>query len=117
MEDLGELVSYLALRDGVPVFDRDGERVGVVDRVVSDGGIFEGLIIHTSPVLGGQHLFARAEQVAELREKGVRLAVARAELRELDEKGRRRRRDAGDSPEPAIETLLRRMWDRLTGMR
>jgi hypothetical protein len=84
---------------------------------VSDGGIFEGLIIHTTPVLGGHHLFASPGQIAELRERGVRLAVARAELRRLDEKAGRRRRDAGDGPEPPIEALLRRAWDRLTGMR
>ena len=62
-------------------------------------GIFEGVIVHTRPVVGGRHLFASHDQIAELRERGVRLAVGRAELYELDESaGRRRRGD--DGPEP-----------------
>jgi sporulation protein YlmC with PRC-barrel domain len=118
MDDLGEPVSSLALRDGVPVYDRDGERVGVVDRVMADEatGIFEGLIIHTRPVVGGRHVFASHDQIAELREHGVRLAVGRMELHDLDENARRRRRDDG-APEPPIEALLRKAWDWLTGVR
>ena len=118
MDELGQPVSHLALRDGVPVFDRDGERIGVVDRVMTDDatGIFEGLIIHTRPVLGGRHLFASHDQIAELREHGARLAVARSELYEIDENAGRRRRDDG-SPEPPIEALLRKAWDWLTGVR
>ena len=87
MDDLGQPVSHLALRDGVPVYDRDGETVGVVDRVMTDEatGIFEGVIVHTRPVVGGRHLFASHDQIAELRERGVRLAVGRTELYELDE--------------------------------
>jgi hypothetical protein len=116
MEDLGQIVSFRALHDGVPVYDREGERVGVVDRVIETEGIFEGLIIHTRPVVGGRHLFASHDQIAELREHGVLLAVGRAELHELDERAGRRRRDA-DGPEPAIEALLRKAWDRLVGIR
>lgn len=118
MDDLGPPVSHLALRDGVTVFDRDGQKVGVVDRVMTDQatGIFEGLIIHTRPVLGGRHLFAAHDQIGELREHGVRLAVGRTELHELGERaGRRWRDDAG--PEPPIEALLRKAWDWLTGVR
>ena len=49
MDDLGAPVSHLALRDGVPAYDRNGQDVGVVDRVMTDEGtgISEGLIIHT----------------------------------------------------------------------
>jgi sporulation protein YlmC with PRC-barrel domain len=115
MDDLGPPVSHLALRDGVPVYDNVGERVGVVDRVMTDEatGIFEGLIIHTLPVIGGRHLFASHEQIAELRERGVRLATGRAELHELDESAGRRR--GGDrSAEPQIEAVLRKAWDWLT---
>lgn len=118
MDDLGPPVSPLALRDGVPVYDRVGERIGVVDRVMTDEvtGIFEGLIIHTPPVVGGRHLFASHDQIAELRERGVRLAAGRAELYELDGSAGRRRRD-DDRPEPPIEALLRKAWDWLTGVR
>jgi hypothetical protein len=118
MDDLGPPVSHLALRDGVPVYDRDGEHLGVVDRVMTDEGtgIFEGLIIHARPVIGGRHLFASHDQIAELREHGVRLAVGRAELYELDDNAGRRRCD-DDRPEPPIEALLRKAWDWLTGVR
>jgi hypothetical protein len=118
MDDLGPPVSHLALRDGVPVYDRVGDRVGVVERVMADEvtGIFEGLIIHTLPVVGGRHLFAQYDQIAELRERGVRLAVGRAELYQLDESAGRRRR--GDrSVEPPVEALLRKAWDWLTASR
>ena len=118
MDDLGPPVSHLALRDGVPVYDRIGERVGVVDRVMTDEatGIFEGLIIHTLPIVGGRHLFASHDQIAELRERGVRLAADREELYELDASAGRRRRD-DDRPERPIEALLRKAWDWLTGVR
>jgi hypothetical protein len=117
-DDLGAPVSHLALRDGVPVYDRDGQEVGVVDRVMTDEatGIFEGLIIHTRPVVGGTHLFAAHDQIGELHEHGVQLAVGRTELYELDERAGRRRRDDG-SPQPPIEALLRKAWDWLTGVR
>jgi sporulation protein YlmC with PRC-barrel domain len=118
MDDLGATVSHLALREGVPVYDRDGREVGVVDRVMTDEatGIFEGLIIHTRPVLGGTHLFAAHDQIDELRERGVRLAVGRTEISELNERaGRRRRHD--DGPESPIEVALRKAWDWVTGAR
>ena len=117
-EDLGSPVSHLALRDGVPVYDRAGEHVGVVDWVMTDEatGIFEGLVIHAPPAIGGRHLFAGHDQIAELREHGVRLAVDGAELYELDERSGRRRQHDG-RPEPAIETLLRKAWDWLIGVR
>jgi hypothetical protein len=75
-------------------------------------GIFEGLIIHTLPVVGGRHLFASHDQIAELREGGVRLAAARGELYELDRNGGRRRGER--SVEPRVEALLRKAWDWLT---
>jgi sporulation protein YlmC with PRC-barrel domain len=112
MDDLGAPVSPLVLSDGIPVYDRDGQEVGVVDRVMTDDatGIFEGLIIHRRPVLPGRHLYASHEQVAELRERGVRLAVPRDELYELDERAGRQRRDHG-SPESPAEVALRKAWD------
>ena len=57
--ELGEPIAYLALKEGTPVYDRTGERVGVLEHVVADEptDIFEGLIVHTLP-LPGRHLFA-----------------------------------------------------------
>ena len=69
-DQLGPAIAYLALKDGTPVYDREGSRVGVVEHVMAVGGIFEGIIIHTYP-LPGRHLYADAGQIAELRERGV----------------------------------------------
>lgn len=115
--DLGPEVAHLALKEGVPVYDPDGRRVGVVDRVLTDeaSGIFDGIVIHTVP-LPGRHLYAGYEQVAELHERGVILATSADRLPVL---GRRRRRP-GDDDEPlesSLEARLRRAWDLITGMR
>jgi hypothetical protein len=106
-EALGPLVASLAVKDGTPVFDRDGNRVGVVEHVMSEGGIFEGLIIHTHP-LPGRHLYADANQVGEIRERGVLLSVAGADLHDpRREPGRRR----WDGRGKTLEARLRRAWD------
>jgi hypothetical protein len=116
-DELGLPVAPPVLADGVPVFDRDGERVGVVDRVISDDatGIFEGLVVHTLP-LPGRHVYAGHEQIAELREHGVLLAVASEELHPLGPRDERARREDAP-PEHPLERRLRRAWDRLIGMR
>ena len=50
--ELGRPVAYLALKDGIPVYDRTCQRIGVVEHVVADEptDIFEGLIVHTLPL-------------------------------------------------------------------
>ena len=115
--DLGAPVAHLALRDGVPVYDREGRRVGVVDRVMTEepAGIFEGIVIHTLP-LPGRHLYAGHEQIAELRERGVVLAVDAGELSEATPR-RRRGRGVREAPESPLEARLRRAWDWLNGLR
>jgi hypothetical protein len=116
-DDLGAPVAHLTLREGVPVYDREGRRVGVVDRVMTDEatGIFDGIVVHTLP-LPGRHLYADHEQIAELRERGVLLSVDAAELHEL--RARTRRRRADDEPaENPLEARLRRAWDWITGVR
>lgn len=116
MDDLGDRIAFPALREGTPVYDDRDERIGVVDEVLieSPGGIFEGVIVHTLP-LPGHHLRARPDQIADLRERGVLLSVSRDALTE--EPGRRRRGGAEPSPEPALERVARRVWDRLAGRR
>jgi hypothetical protein len=117
-EDLGAPVAHLALKDGVPVFDRTGRRVGVVDRVLLDEatGIFEGIVIHAPPLLPGRHMYAGHEQIDELRERGVVLSVDAEQLAEVGPPSRRRRGD-DDSVESPLAARLRKAWDRLTGMR
>ena len=115
--DLGLPVAAIAVQDGVPVYDRDDERIGVVEHALIDEvtKIFEGLVIHTHP-LPGRHLFAAPEQIDEMYERGVKLSVTRDALYEPSAEPGRRRRDAGDPPlEARIERALRRAWDWITG--
>jgi uncharacterized protein YrrD len=109
--DIGPAISYLTLKEGTPVYDPSGRRVGVVEEIAADAGldIFDGLVIHTEP-LPGRHVFARVEQIAELHERGVLLAVAGEVLPPA-----RRSRPADDEPpaEGRLHALLRRAWDRI----
>jgi hypothetical protein len=107
---LGPPVAYLALKDGTPVYDRSGARVGVVERVMDDGRIFEGIIIHTYP-LPGRHLYADANQVDEIHQRGVVLSVEREDLH--DPRIEPARRPWGE-PENILEVRLRRALDWIT---
>ena len=92
MDDLGPPIAYTVLAEGTPVYDRNGERIGVVDHVLADMqlDIFEGVIVHTLP-LPGRHLFADVDQIDELHERGVLLSVARDELHEPPDEPARKR--------------------------
>jgi hypothetical protein len=115
MDDLGAPISHRGLIEGTPVYDPGGRRVGVVDHVQEEAGIFEGLVIHTLP-LPGRHVFADYEQIGELRERGVRLAVDASGLHQLSPRSGRRRRGP-QSPESRLERRLRRALDWLAGVR
>jgi hypothetical protein len=112
--ELGPPIAFRAVREGTPVYDRDGRRIGVVERVVADEvlDIFEGLIVHTEP-LPGRHLFASVDQIAELRERGALLSVRREQLHAPEPRPRSRRSDA--PLDGSLRALLRRTWDRLSG--
>jgi hypothetical protein len=92
--------------------------VGVVETVLIEGDIFEGLIIHTHP-LPGHHLFADVDQVAEMRERGVVLSVGRDQLREPsdDHKQRAGKRSGNAVGESRLQARLRRAWDWITRRR
>jgi hypothetical protein len=108
--DLGPVIAWRALEEGLPVYDPDGREIGVVEEVLAPGEIFEGVVIHTRP-LPGRHLVADHDQIASLHERGVVLAVGRDALREPGRpRGRGRR-----SPEPRWHARLRRAWDWLMG--
>jgi hypothetical protein len=113
VEDLGPPIAYTVLAEGTPVYDREGMKIGVVEHVFADMqlDIFEGIIVHTRP-LPGKHLFADVDQIAELRERGVVLAVTRAELHEPPDEAKRKQRERGEGgPESPLEARLRRAWD------
>jgi hypothetical protein len=112
VQDLGPPVAYLALKEGTPVYDRHGQRIGVVEHVLADEpmDIFHGLIVHTTP-LPGRHLFADADQIVEMHEGGVLLAVGREELHDPSEP---RPAGLGSDDIPAdgpLQARLRRAWD------
>jgi hypothetical protein len=89
------------------------DRVGVVEHVLEVGGIFEGVIVHTYP-LPGRHLYADADQIAEIRERGVVLSVQREQLHDpATDPGSSRR----DGAENGLEARLRRAWDWITRSR
>jgi hypothetical protein len=118
VQDLGKPVAYLALKEGTPVYGRDGERLGVVEHVLADEpvDIFHGLIVHTSP-LPGRHLFADADQIAEMRERGVVLSVDRDGLHDPGEP-RAAPHPLDDAPvDGRLQAGLRRAWDWLTSAR
>jgi hypothetical protein len=113
-EELGAPIAYLVLKEGTPVYDRDGQRIGVVEHVLADEpvDIFHGLIVHTLP-LPGRHLFADADQIAELRERGVLLSVDHSELHDPSENTSARNPDDGPVDGP-LQASLRRAWDWLS---
>ncbi|MHA6795517.1 PRC-barrel domain-containing protein [Pseudonocardia bannensis] len=114
--DLGRPIAYLVLAEGTAVYDRHAECIGVVDQVLADepADLFLGLIVHTTP-LPGRHLYAHADQVAELHERGVLLAVERDDLHPPPEPRRQRSGREGSVPaERPLEARLRRVWDRIT---
>ena len=117
--DLGRPIAYLVLAEGTAVYDRDGERIGVVDHVLADDreDIFHGIVVHTVP-LPGEHRYADADQVAALHERGVLLAVGREALHEPREPRPARVTTAGSVPaESPLEARLRRVWDWITNRR
>jgi sporulation protein YlmC with PRC-barrel domain len=118
VEDLGPPIAYTVLEEGTPVYDANGKRIGVVEHVLADWqlDIFEGLIVHTRP-LPGRHVFADAEQIAEMRERGVVLSVESSELREPGAQEGRTDPGSGDTPENPLEARLRRAWDWISGRR
>jgi uncharacterized protein YrrD len=119
VQDLGPPVAYIALAEGTPVYDRNGERIGVVDHVLADMqlDIFEGVIVHTLP-LPGRHVFADVDQIAELHERGVVLSAERNKLHKPpDKSAASSRRSDEESPESPLEARLRRAWDWIAGRR
>jgi hypothetical protein len=110
-EDLGAPASYLVLREGTPVYDRSGSRVGKVEHVLADEpqDVFHGLIIGTP----AGHRFARADLVDGLYERGAIVAVPAAGLPtpSADPPARLVEEDEG------LGHLLRSAWERLTAAR
>jgi PRC-barrel domain protein len=116
-DDLGAPVSYLALDEGTAVFAADGEEVGQVAHVLADEeeDIFDGLVIAHGQ---GRHVFADAEQVGAIHERGVVLTVTAVEAEALPEPGENpavMHEDPADPDGSPLAEKLRRAWDLLSG--
>ncbi|HWL32399.1 MAG TPA: hypothetical protein VNP89_02240 [Gaiellaceae bacterium] len=120
MDDLGAPSSYLALEPGVAVFARDGEKLGEVHHVLADPevDVFDGIVIDSS-ALPGRLQFADAVQVDQIYERGVVLALGRADAERLPEPAE----NAGvmevdgleDVDRSELREKLRRAWEMVSG--
>jgi hypothetical protein len=111
VEELGAPIAFPALEEGTPVYDRSMERIRVVEHVLIEGEIFEGLIGHTLP-LPGRHQFADADQIADLRKRGVLLSVGRDALHEPSRTSAAKKGGSRNATgESTLQACLRRAWD------
>jgi uncharacterized protein YrrD len=112
-------MAYLTIEDGLPVFASDGTQIGAVEHVLADedADIFEGLVIDTRLGPGG-HRFVDVSQIAEIRERGVVLALdaaAAERLPEPSENPAAMRADPAETADGDLQRRLRRAWDRISG--
>ncbi|HEY2671077.1 MAG TPA: hypothetical protein VGJ07_11975 [Rugosimonospora sp.] len=86
MQDLGPPIAYLVLNPGTPVYDHDGNQIGVMEHVLADerSDIFHGLVVRAEPPLP-RHAFVDADQIAELHERGVLLSDGGSHLHDVNE--------------------------------
>lgn len=84
MEDLGNPISYLVAKRGIPVFSSDGEKLGRVIKVFAapEANMFDGVLFDTNWGPGGRR-FVDAPEVGEIYERGVILKIAAAEVDSL----------------------------------
>jgi uncharacterized protein YrrD len=119
VEDLGAQVSYMTLEDGVPVYASDGREVGKVAHVLADADldVFDGIVVACG-VIPPEHRFVDADQVAELHERGVVLAID-SELAEALPKPSASPPTMSAGPDDTVpdelRDKLRRAWDRISG--
>ena len=89
VDDLGDPVSYLVAKRGIPVFSSEGEKLGQVTRVLAapEANMFDGIIFDTSRGPGG-HRFVDAPEVEAIYERGVVLRIDANEAAELPKRRR-----------------------------
>jgi uncharacterized protein YrrD len=119
MDDLGAPGSYMTLGEGVPVYSRDGQRLGEVEHVLSepDKDIFDGIVFDASPLAGG-HRFVDAPEVERIHERGVVLALDAADTERLPTPSANpatMSASPDDTAEGELERKLRRAWDLISG--
>ena len=110
----------MTLREGVPVYSKDGGEVGKIEHVLADvdADIFDGIVLDKS-VLPGGHRFVDAPEVEEVYERGVVLKLSAAEAERLPEPSENPaavRVDPGaEEGQSLMKDKLRRAWDLISG--
>lgn len=81
MEDLGNPVSYLVAKRGIPVFSSEGEKLGRVIKVFAapEANMFDGILFDTNWGPGGRR-FVDAPEVGQIFERGVVLKIGAGEV-------------------------------------
>ena len=116
MDDLGAPGSYMTLREGMPVYSSDGQRLGEVEHVLAepDKDIFDGIVFGRPD----GHRFVDAPEVERIHERGVVLALDAADAERLPEPSANpatMSASADDTAEGELERKLRRAWDLISG--
>jgi hypothetical protein len=113
--EAGGPASYLTLAEGTEVRSSDDRVVGKVGHVLADAekDIFEGLVLDT----GDGYRFVEAEQLAELHEGRVVLAIAAARVPGLPVPSANPPAldPGGGGLESELNARLRRAWDLISG--
>jgi hypothetical protein len=120
MTSEGRPIAWQALEPGGEVICAGGERVGTVEHVLGDtaADIFDGLVVDVRVGAGGLR-FVDAPEVAEIRERAVRISIGADALDRLPE----------PAPNPAVmashggeggppgelRRKLQRAWDLISG--
>ena len=117
--ELGDPISYMTLEAGVPVFSRDGDRVGAVEHVLADSSVdvFDGIVIDGRTGPGGWR-FVDAPEVETIHERGVVLALSTDEVKRLPEPSANAASMAATPDDVTPDHLrdkLRRAWDLISG--
>jgi hypothetical protein len=113
--DLGAPISYLVLERGTDVFSSDDQPIGRVEHVLADDreDVFDGIVITRSGI-GRGHVFADADDVGQIYERGVVLKLDKPASEQLREPSANPA-VVGEDPGDPITGKLRRAWDRLSG--
>ena len=117
--DVGQPASYKVLTKGSPVYSSDGSRIGEVGHVLAseDLDVFDGIVI-AEPLGAGGPRFADADDIDQIGERGVVLALDIKACQALPEPSANPAVMRGDPAETAAEGLvdkLRRAWDLISG--
>ena len=113
--DLGAPISYLVLTSHTEVFSSDHRSIGHVAHVLADEreDVFDGIVIARGSI-PRRHVFADADEIAEIFERGVVLRLDEAACGQLPEPSANPATVTED-PGDRASGKLRRAWDRLSG--